>query len=142
MKRRLFIKQGCLSCAGIIAGSTLISLLESCVTMPVHKVGKQSNNIEVPVSKFLNSKTVLVSIPWLSNDILLVKKSETTYTALYMKCSHQDQILGATNNGLYCSAHGSTFDFDGNVTQEPATQPLKKFETAVKNETITIYLNN
>jgi len=142
MERRQFIKQSCLSCAGIIAGGTLISLMESCVAMPVYNVTEKTNIIEVPKSKFVESNIVMIKTPWLSNDILLVKKTETDYNALYMQCSHEDQILTATNNGLYCSAHGSVFDLDGNVQKEPALKPLRKFKTTINNETITITLKN
>jgi len=75
-------------------------------------------------------------------DILLVKKSELEYNAIYMKCSHRENFVSATKTGLYCSEHGSTFDLDGNVTKEPALKPLKKFKTVLNNNSITIDLNS
>lgn len=140
MKRRLFIKQSCLSCAAIVTGGTLLSLMQSCASLPVYKVADKTAIIEVPKIKFLESNVVMIRTPWLSNDILLVKKSETEYKALYMKCSHEDEILTATNTGLFCSAHGSAFDLDGSVQKEPATKPLRKFKTEIKQETITVLL--
>lgn len=142
MKRRSFIKQSCLSCAGLLAGGTILSLMESCSPMPAFNVPNKTMSIEVPKTKFIENKTLIVRTPWLSNDILLVKKSETEYTALYMKCSHEDQILSATESGLYCSAHGSVFDLDGNVKKEPATNPLRKFKTEITDNQIIINLKN
>lgn len=74
-------------------------------------------------------------------DILLVKKKDNTYNALYMQCTHQSQPLSASKTGLFCSSHGSGFDLEGNVTIEPATQPLRKFKTETENEIIKIYLS-
>jgi Rieske Fe-S protein len=58
-----------------------------------------------------------------------------------MQCSHQNQPLSATKTGLFCASHGSAFDLEGNVTVEPATDPLRKFKTEVNNATIKIYLS-
>jgi cytochrome b6-f complex iron-sulfur subunit len=43
---------------------------------------------------------------------------------------------------LYCSAHGSTFDLQGNVTHEPASRPLKQYRTEKVNNEIIIYLQS
>ena len=74
-------------------------------------------------------------------NILLIKKNDGTYNALYMMCTHERQPLGATNKGLYCSSHGSGFDLEGNVTIQPATQSLTKFQTSVNNQKVFINLN-
>lgn len=74
-------------------------------------------------------------------DILVVKKSDSDYNAIYMKCSHQENAVTATETGLFCSAHGSRFDLDGNVLKEPALQPLKKFKTEITGQTLVIDLN-
>ncbi len=74
-------------------------------------------------------------------DILLVKKSDGTYNALYMQCTHQSQPLTASKTGLFCSSHGSGFDLDGNVTIEPATRPLRKFKTEAGSDAVKIYLS-
>jgi nitrite reductase/ring-hydroxylating ferredoxin subunit len=81
----------------------------------------------VPVSFFETSNLAIVRDNQAEFDILLVKKSEDLFEAIYMKCSHRENPLTATETGLYCSAHGSIFDLDGNVKKEPATAPLQKF---------------
>jgi Rieske Fe-S protein len=57
-----------------------------------------------------------------------------------MKCSHQDNSLTVTKTGLFCSSHGSTFDLEGNVTKEPALEPLKKFKTEINNSFAKIFI--
>lgn len=74
-------------------------------------------------------------------DILLVKRKDGTYNALYMQCTHQNQPLSANKSGLFCASHGSAFDLEGNVNVEPATSPLKKFRTETENNNVKIYLN-
>ncbi|MCX6186088.1 MAG: Rieske 2Fe-2S domain-containing protein [Bacteroidetes bacterium] len=141
MERRSFIKKSCITCGGIMALGTSFSFLESCASMPVFKASESDRIISVPIDKFLISNTVLVRTAWLSYDVLLVKKSEEIFNAIYLKCSHQDNILSATKTGLFCTTHGSIFDLDGNAMKEPAIDPLKKFKTVINNNTIDIYMD-
>jgi cytochrome b6-f complex iron-sulfur subunit len=55
-----------------------------------------------------------------------------------MKCTHQDNPLTVNSTGLYCTAHGSTFDLQGNVTKEPALHALKKYKTELNESSIVI----
>lgn len=125
----------------MVLGSGMLSMLESCAPLPVFKPGEEAQVLKVPKKKFLESNLVLVRVAWLPYDVLLVKKSETEYKAIYMKCSHQDQILVASKSGFFCSAHGSTFDLDGNVTKEPAINPLTTFNTVIQTDFIEIHLS-
>jgi cytochrome b6-f complex iron-sulfur subunit len=137
--RRQFIKNSCAACIGTAASGLLFSSLTSCApAFPVHKATFANGIIEVPTSSFAISNLVIVRDLQMDFDILLVKKSAEEYNALYMKCSHQSNPLTATNSGLFCSAHGSSFDLDGNVRTEPATSPLQKFKTELNNDIVTI----
>lgn len=115
----------------MVLGPGMLSLLQSCAPLPVFKPGSEASLLKVPKEKFKESPLVIIRVSWLPYDVLLVKKSETEYKAIYMKCSHQDQILVASKSGFFCSAHGSTFDLDGNVTKEPAISNLTQFTTTV-----------
>ena len=75
----------------------------------------------------------------LENDILLVK-NENVYKALYLKCTHEGIGLATTNKNIVCPAHGSMFDFNGNVLKEPALRPLQEFKTETVNDNIIIHL--
>lgn len=120
------------------------TLLESCsAPMQVVKLsgGSDANTLTVPVDKFnAQTKVLLVRSPSLDDDILLVK-NPNGYTALLMMCTHEGVALTATDSKIYCNAHGSQFDFSGNVTKEPALKPLKKYKTEVLNHSIHIYIN-
>jgi len=98
--------------------------------------------MSVPFSSFAGSNVLVVRNNRMEYDILLVKKPAGDAIALLMKCTHQDNALTATENGLLCPVHGSTFDLLGNVTKEPALNPLKKFKTEITNQAITIYLKS
>jgi len=143
MERRDFIKTSCVTCAGIIGASSLMSLLNSCAPLPVVKTSSKENAMLVPEASFIENKNmVIVKNPELEFDILLIKKKDNSYSALYMQCTHQNQPLTANKTGLFCSAHGSSFDLEGNVITEPATAPLRKFKTEVtESNNIKIYLN-
>ena len=142
MERRSFIKSSCLLCAGVAAlGLTAVELSSCAPALPTFKTSFTGNRVAVPVSSFVESNLLIVRDLQVEFDILLVKKSAEEYRAIYMKCSHQSNPVTATNTGLYCSSHGSSFDLDGNVTKEPATAPLQKFRTEISNENVIIFLN-
>ncbi len=140
MNRRNFIRSGCTFCAGAIGAGFIVSTMCSCASLPIYKGTTEQNKISIPLSNFKDSKILIVRNNQMEFDILLVKNSETDVNALLMKCSHQDNQLTATKNGLFCSAHGSSFDLQGNVTKEPAMSPLSKFRTEINNQIITVFL--
>lgn len=139
--RREFIKDTCTACMGTAFLGMTFSQLTSCASLPIYKTNLTLKTVDVPLSSFAESTLVIVRDMQVPYDVLLVKKSEQEYLALYMRCSHQENALTATKNGLYCSSHGSTFDLDGNVTKEPALTPLKRFQTTRHDNLITINLN-
>jgi nitrite reductase/ring-hydroxylating ferredoxin subunit len=140
--RRDFLKNTCGICLAIGGAGMLSALLQSCGAIPMVKASPVDKKVSVPLSSFTDKQPyVLVRIASLENDILLVKKKDGTFTALYMECTHQNQPLTVTGNGLHCPTHGSSFDLDGNVTQSPATQPLKKYPAAASGENVLITLN-
>ncbi len=139
MQRRKFIQQGCFACMGLMAAG---ALMESCGTSAplIVKPEVAENRIAVPLSSFSqNNNFVLVRNKALESDILLVKKEEG-YKAIYMLCTHEGIELSVAGKKLVCPAHGSMFDFDGNVLREPALRPLKQFKTFVDKENIIIQL--
>ncbi len=138
MERRTFIKQACAGCLGITGLLAVASLFEGCASLPVFKSTTRTEKLQVPLEKFAESNLVIVRTMWLNYDILLVKKPEGIYKAIYMKCSHQDQPLSASGTGLFCNSHGSAFDLDGNVTREPAVNPLTVFDTTADSQFVTI----
>ena len=140
--RRAFIKDTCTACLGSSFVGLAFTQLSGCSSLPIYKANLNKQTVDVPLSSFVESNLLLIRDMQMPYDILLVKKSEKDFNAIYMKCSHRENPVSATKTGLYCSEHGSTFDLDGNVTKEPAPGPLKKFSTVLNETTITINLNS
>jgi Rieske Fe-S protein len=140
--RREFLKDTCTACLGTAFLGFTFSSLTSCSSLPIYKTDLSQKLVSVPLSNFAESNVVIVRDLQMPYDILLVKKSEGEYRAIYMQCSHQENPVTATKDGLFCSAHGSTFDLDGNVTKEPALRPLKQFRNSVADNKILIDLNS
>lgn len=137
--RREFIKRTCTLCAGIAGLGILTSQLTGCNLLPICKGEECKGMISVPLISFTDKiNMIIVRNNQLDYDILLIKIDENNYNALQMKCTHQDNPLIANQTGLYCSAHGSTYDLEGKVTKEPALSPLKKFKTEKNNSSILI----
>ncbi len=137
--RRTFIKQSCGLCLGAVGLGMLATQLAGCAPLPIYKSDGDKNNITVPFTAFTEkSNMVIVRKPNQEFDILLIKRADGGYQAMLMKCTHQDNPLTVNQSGLFCSAHGSTFDLNGEVTKEPALQPLRKFKTEVNGSSIII----
>jgi len=116
-------------------------LLESCATsLPLVKATPKGRSLFIPLSRFSGeSKMMIVRSSSLENDILLIKE-ENEFRALSLKCTHEGVGLTATDKTIVCPAHGSTFDFKGNVLKEPALRPLQQFQTEISNENVLIHL--
>lgn len=140
MERRDFIKNSCKACLGVACSSVLVTLLESCASLPVYKTKAVNGVMTVPLEQFAATNMIVASTTQLDYDVLVIKKDDGTYKSLLMRCSHQDQPLTATASGLFCAAHGSSFDLDGNVTKEPASTPLVSYKTIVETQLINIYI--
>jgi Rieske Fe-S protein len=141
--RRNFIKQSCSLCVGAIGLGVLASQLSSCAPLPIYKAESDQDIINVPLTSFTElNNMVIVRNSKMDFDILVVKLANGNYNALLMKCTHQESSLTANKTGLFCSLHGSSFDLQGNVTKEPALQPLKKFTTLLTNASIQINIKS
>ena len=140
--RREFIKDACTTCLATTFLGVTFSSLTSCSSLPIYKTNLAQKKVDVPATEFVESNLLIVRDLQVPFDILLIKKSEEEYKAIYMKCSHQENPVTATKTGLFCSSHGSRFDLDGNVLNEPALKPLKNYKTEVSNNIISIDLNS
>ena len=116
-------------------------LLESCSPgLPLVKAIPDNKSLSIPLNKFSDKNNLLiVRSSSLENDILLIKNGDA-YKALNLKCTHEGVGLTATDKKIFCSAHGSVFDFNGNVVKEPALRPLTEFHTETTNDNIIIHL--
>lgn len=139
MERRHFIKSGCKICAGTLIGVSFLTLLDSCVSGKILKIDSEDAIVAINLSEFSKEKPfVTIRVKKLSYDIFVHQKSETEYKAFYMQCTHYDNPVFNNGKEIFCPSHGSKFNFDGQVTKEPATLPLKQLKTEIKNNQILI----
>ena len=80
-------------------------------------------------------KTILFN----SRFVFIGSRSES-YTALWMKCTHQGTELHAFGDRLQCPAHGSEFKKNGEVQNGPAADPLRTFPVVVADNALKINL--
>lgn len=128
-----------MACLGL---STLGLVGASCgTTKQVLKATVDKETIKVPLDNFLTANTLIIKNKSLAYDILLVKK-DASYTALQMRCSHNDYPLTFSRKKLTCNSHGSEFDLNGKVLKEPAARSLSQYKTTIDEQHITIHLNH
>lgn len=139
--RRDFILQTCSFCAAVAGLGILASELESCKSTAGIKSTVTKSRISLPLKTFGEGNNYLIKNFSLPFDVLIVKNKDATYYALQMRCTHRNSPLRITPTGFICDNHGSTFDFDGNVTKSPASMPLKKYPCSVENENIIVQLD-
>lgn len=139
MERRDFLKKGCSLCLMGAAGLLLPELLSSCTAgSKVFRGAVVNNSIEVPLSLFEAGNLQFVRPKGWYYDIAVHRREDLTYTAVLMQCTHMENQVAATGNGFICSAHGSLFDFEGQVKKGPAIQALKKYTTVVQDNNLII----
>ena len=129
MERKEFIK----TCGFACLGTTIFSpLLQGCVSTKSISAIIEGENLLVPQSSFEKDgkmlKYLVVNNSKLQYPIYVFRFSENHFTALYMQCTHQGNEVTAYGEKLVCSAHGSEFDNKGNVTNGPASSPLRNFQ--------------
>ncbi len=125
-----------------LLGVLPVTMLESCMTLPMLRTTSKNNNIVISKTKLAAEKKIFVlRNDDLQYDVLLVKNLDNTYYAMYMQCTHNDNPVQANDKGLFCTAHGSTFDLEGKVTNGPATQSLKKYLVSEDADSLTIHIN-
>jgi nitrite reductase/ring-hydroxylating ferredoxin subunit len=72
--------------------------------------------------------------------VCVYRFSETSYTALYMRCPHQGAELQVFGDRLQCPAHGSEFDDKGVVKTGPADTNLRTFPVSINKDQLLISL--
>lgn len=144
--RREFISKTCAACVG---GSVFSSMLSACSATHYVNGVFNANGISISKTEFeyvKKAKTytrqfILVHHDKMEYPIYLFRISDTEYSALWMKCTHQGSELQASGDHLYCPGHGSEFDKNGNVTQGPAEKHLRSFPVTIEGEALLINLS-
>lgn len=144
MNRREFTK----SCIACISASSLAPFVTACQSTHYVDGSLEQNGISVPKSEFSyikNDKQMLRSYIIVRNEkmefpLYVYRFTDSDYSALLMKCTHQGNELSASGDHLTCSAHGSEFSNKGVVAQGPAEKNLRSFNVTVDGDRLFIDL--
>jgi len=141
MERRAFLKSSCNACLLLTAG-LILPMLPGCgpAAYQVIHADVHDDLIQVPLAGFAASPLQLVRPKDWLYAIAVRKKEDNTYSALLLKCTHQDNQLTTGGNGFSCALHGSAFNTEGKVTKGPAERPLKAYAVTTDQTNITIHL--
>lgn len=83
--------------------------------------GTSALDVGVP-STFVMNKPVY----FMAKNVFVVRDANGLY-ALTARCTHQGVTVTAQTSQFYCSGHGATFNFNGDVTKGPAVTPLQHY---------------
>lgn len=146
MERKEFLK----ICGGACLGAVgLSAILQSCGTAYYATGAMSSGKLQISKKDFIKAdkekpsvrKYVLVKPAASDFPIVVYRKSETSFTALLLRCTHQSNELNVNGDILTCSAHGSEFSNTGEVIQGPAEQKLTSYPVTTDENHIYIQLS-
>ena len=141
MNRGTFIKVSCFACTSV---GFLSAVMQSCTSVKYTTGKLTENGLLLDLKEFETKKGyrsyVIVRHDDLQFPICVYRIDDTKYNALLMCCTHQGAELQVSGDQLTCSAHGSSFDKWGRVTQAPASADLRNFPVSVSNNQLFIDL--
>jgi Rieske Fe-S protein len=144
MNRKEFIQLCGLACIG---GSVLTPILLGCSGSSMLNGEISGSDIIVPLDSFTIQgsptsyrESVIVYNKQLAYPICVYRFSESRYSALWMRCTHQGAELQVFGDRLECPAHGSAFTDTGAVLNGPASEPLRSLPVTVENNRLRISL--
>ncbi|MBK7944577.1 MAG: Rieske (2Fe-2S) protein [Flavobacteriales bacterium] len=129
MNRRDFLHHACQACAAL-AVIPIAASLEGCATS-AKAFAVKDGVLELTTDELDKSGRTVVKADGLANKLIIVKRADGNYTALELNCPHKNGPLKEKGGMLECEWHGSTFDFDGQVTKGPSKSGLKSYPVEV-----------
>jgi cytochrome b6-f complex iron-sulfur subunit len=137
--RRSFFSQ----CAGAMVGLTVIGtiapVLQGCSdsSSPTAPNGPAQITADVSSLTADNMAVVVGDQGTDGQNVLVVRKTATTYLVLSMQCTHDNCQVGAPSSSgiMTCPCHGSKFDITGAVKQGPASSPLGQYTSTFDDTT-------
>ena len=139
ISRRDFIKR---SAFGVAAGTVAFSGLNLSVLAAQSAKGIARKSGEDLVVK-LTDNPALTAVGGhisITDDIMLIRTDESKFIAISTICRHKGCTVELEGDKFVCPCHGSEYTIQGKVTQGPAKDNLKTFETMFDSSggTITI----
>lgn len=136
MKRKDFFK---VVSTGAVCGG-MLSILEGCVTYRYVDYQLKNNKLKVTKVVFQEDSFVLLQNPQGKSPIYLRKKTDGSFRALLLECTHKQCTVNPSLNGLSCPCHGSRYDAKGNVLEGPARRDLFSYRVTTDADHIYIEL--
>ncbi len=142
MDRKEFIKACGFACIG---GGLLASLLQSCSPSKMISAEIDGHDMLIPIQDFesdgtKDKKYIVAKNKRIQFPVCIYRFSETSYTALLMRCTHKNVELQVFGDKLICPAHGSEFTNSGIVTNGPAETNLRILPVTIDQNFLRISL--
>lgn len=145
MDRRDFMRSCGYAC---LSGIAVTTILQSCATTKIVSGSIDQSELVIDLADFEQVKKkqssfrkyLIVRNESLQFPLAIYRFSETEYTALYLKCTHQGAELQVFGDKIQCPAHGSEFSNRGAVESGPATEKLREFAVRIDNKQLKISL--
>lgn len=105
-----------------------------------------NGQLVLPFSQFPELKTpggVVSGVPQgYGKKLFIFAEDDGSYLGVDSICTHQSCAVNydASAKGLLCPCHGSAFDKRGQVTNPPATRPLKTFTATADANGVTVQI--
>lgn len=139
LNRKEFIK---LASAGAVCGG-MLPLLGGCATYRYVDYQREEDTLKIGKDVFQEEELfVLLRNPQGTSPIYLRRKTDGSYYALLLECTHKQCTVNPASSQLACPCHGSRYDLDGNVVEGPARRNLYAYPVTSDSETIYIELPN
>jgi len=140
-------------CAQAVSFVAIGSLLESCgggsptapsnvPALPTVSGTVSGNTITLAVDSgplaSVGSAALLQSS---AGNFLIARTGQDTFNAMTAICTHQQCVVSGFDAGVFiCPCHGSRYNTSGGVVQGPAPTALRRFNTSVANNVLTVSL--
>jgi cytochrome b6-f complex iron-sulfur subunit len=147
MERKDFIEKVGLSAAGIL----VFGCMQSCSKSGSAPEAPGNNNSTTPKTIDFTINLSIAPYNVLNtaggfyidpiNRIIIARTLSNEYIAVSSVCTHQNVTVEyqGNSNRFYCPGHESTFTNAGAVSNGPATQALKQYQTALTNNNLRVF---
>lgn len=78
----------------------------------------------------------------IQNGVVIAKTGGSTYAAATVICSHEGErqiTYRANNSQWYCTAHGASFDINGNGLNSNGSRGLTIYKTSLSGTSLRVY---
>lgn len=146
MDRKEFLKTCGFACLGVAGIATIMG---SCTTAKLVQTTSKNNLLTIARTEFIEVKKdktktrrhILVKTSELDFPIAIYRFSDSEFSAILLRCTHQGSELNVNGDMLTCPAHGSEFSNKGEIIQGPADKILTSYNVSSDSNNIYIHLS-